>query len=340
MALAAILAVLAGLSFSAEAETSTNVNATVVMVQRAESIKGARADAAVVGKMVSDAMRSLTGESDEAAAWRSLVNSNDVVGIKVSTDLAPLHATHREVVDAVARGLHAAGVSADKIIVWDLDAAKMREAGFDVSGTGSNALYRVEAVKPDGWDAEGFYQNVLVGQLIWGDLLFGREDQQLNTRSHLPRLLTKTVTKLINVPVWGDHDPCGFRGGLYSLSVGGLDNTRRFERMGQNGNPSIAEICAMPVIRNKLVLTVTDALVVGYGGGTGFKPRNAWNHGALYVSRDPVAVDAIGLGLVDEKRAASKFPLVAPLAGHIPSAVRLGLGVSDRERIEVRRVAP
>jgi hypothetical protein len=321
---------------SADVTGSTNAIATVVMAQRADAIQRGAPASDVVDRMMADTIKSLTGASDEASAWRSLVATNDVVGIKISTQGAPLHATHRVVVDAIARGLHKAGLSPDQIVVWDLDARKMKAAGFDPAVDPTPKLYRIEAVMPDRWDADAFYTSVLVGKLIWGDLLFGRDDQQLHTRSHLPLVVTKTVTKLINVPVWQDHDPCGFRGGLYSLSIGALDNTRRFEGFGQTGNPAIAEIVNLPVMRGKLVLTVADALVVGYAGGGAFKPRYSWTHGALYGSRDPVALDAVGLKLVEEKRAEAKLPPVSPMAGHIQTAAKLRLGVADLEKIEVR----
>ena len=49
----------------------------------------------------------------------------------------------------------------------------------------------------------------------------------------------------------------------------------------------IAEICALPQVRGKLVLNVMDGLVAGYAGGPAFKPQYSWNYGGLLFSRDP-----------------------------------------------------
>ena len=289
-------------------------------------VRGAATDTNAVRAMVRSGITTLTGQSNEAAAWQQFVSSNDVVGIKVSTQAGPLQVTRPGVVDAIVAGLRAAGVSSTNIVVWDRDPDKLSAAGY--SG-------RVIAIAPDGWDAGSFYESKLVGRLIWGDLLFGREGKELSTRSHLPKLLTQTITKLINVPVLQDHDACGLAGCLHNLSLGLVDNARRFEMRGQIGDPAIAEICALPAVRGKLVLNVMDALVAGYAGGASFKPQYSWPAGALYFSRDPVAIDSLCLELLEAKRREAKVPEIGPRARHIATAARLGLGQSDRGQIQL-----
>jgi uncharacterized protein (DUF362 family) len=213
----------------------------------------------------------------------------------------------------------------------------MRVAGY----TTAKQPYRVVSVVGDiGWDANTFYENKLVGALIWGDLSFGQEGTGLSTRSHLPKVLTQTITKLINVPVLLNHDPCGLSGCLYNLSLASVDNARRFETNNQRGDPYIAEICALPVIRDKLVLNIIDGLIGGYAGGPSFKPQYSWNYGGLYFSRDPVAIDSVCLQLLEAKRRETKIPPIGSLASHITAAARLGLGQSDTNRIELIEVKP
>jgi uncharacterized protein (DUF362 family) len=176
--------------------------------------------------------------------------------------------------------------------------------------------------------------------LVWGDLLFGKVESDIDTRSHLPLVLTKTITKLINVPVLQDHDPCGIAGCLYNLSIAAVDNQRRFETPNQHGDPAIADICAMPQVRGKLVLNVMDGLVGGYAGGPAFKPQYSWNYGGLLFSRDPVAVDVVALELLEAKRREAKVSAIGSQAGHITAAGRLGLGQSDRDKIELIMASP
>lgn len=292
--------------------------------------------AANIRAMVAAGVKALTGSSDEAGAWRAFVSSNDVVGIKINTQAAPLLATHRTVVDAIVAGLCSGGVPANNIWIWDRDLEKMRDAGFAKTG----ATREVAVTGEMGWDADTFYESKLVGRLIWGDLLFRPNDEQLSTRSHLPKLLTRTITKLINVPVLQSHDGCGLCGCLHNLSFGTVDNTRRFELYNQNGDPAIAEICALPAVRGKLVLNVMDALTAGYAGGPVFRPQYSWQPNALYFSTDPVAVDAVCLQLLETKRKAANVSPFGNRANHIATAARLGLGQNDSKQIEVVEVVP
>jgi uncharacterized protein (DUF362 family) len=318
----------------------------VVLVRDPSAVSGFTANVAKVRAMVTAGMKTLTGQADDAAAWRMFASSNDVVGIKINTQGASLQATRPAVVDAIVDGLRSAGVAPTNIVVWDRDATKMRAAGYGPGVQDSGV--RVVSVIPDtglprserGWDPETFYESKLVGKLIWGDLLFGKEDTALSTRSHLPKLLTQTVTKLINVPVLQDNDACGLAGCLYNITVNAVDNNRRFEMFGQKGDPSIPAICAMPVIRRKLVLNICDALIGGYAGGPNFKPQYSWPYGGLYFSRDPVAIDATCLKLLETKRSEAKVTAIGPLASHIATAGEVGLGQAKPDRIDLIETAP
>jgi uncharacterized protein (DUF362 family) len=311
----------------------------VVLVRNPSAVANNGVDPAKAQALVVAGIQSLAGESGEAAAWRHFVSSNDVVGIKISTQCGRLQSTRRAVVEAIARGLRAAGVSGTNIYVFDRDPLQMQAAGYlPVSGT--NFMRVASVVDGTGWDANVYFQNNLAGKLIWGDLLFGKDNEMLSKRSHLPKLVTGTITKLINVPVLQDNDACGLAGCLYNLSMGMVDNTRRFETLGQRGDPMIAEICAMPQVRGKLVLNIMDGLIAGYAGGPGFKPQYSWNDGALYFSTDPVAIDSLCLEAIDARRREAKVTLAGPQAVHITTASHLGLGQSDRAKIDLVEIKP
>lgn len=315
------------------------VKSRVVLVRDPSAVNNYSVNAAKAQAMVVAGIQSLTGESNEAAAWRHFVSSNDVVGIKISTQSGPLQFTRRAVVEAIARGLRAAGVSGTNIHVFDRDPLQMQAAGYrPVSGT--NSLQVASVIDGMGWDAKVYFQNNLAGKLIWGDLLFGKDDEVLSKRSHLPKLVTETITKLINVPVLQDNDACGLAGCLYNLSLGMVDNTRRFETLGQRGDPMIAEICAIPPLHDKLALNIMDGLISGYAGGPGFKPQYSWNNGALYFSTDPVAIDSLCLEAIDARRRKANVTLAGPKASHIATASRIGLGQSDRAKIDLVEIKP
>ena len=335
-----LLLALHGSSFassSTNAPVVTGPKSRVVLVRDPSAVNRFSFDDVKVRAMVAAGIKTLTGKPDEVAAWRVFVSSNDVVGIKISTVGAPLQVTRHEVVDAIIDGLQGAGVASTNIIVWDRFALKMIDGGYKINRDGPGP--RVLSVVPDtGYDPEVVFESKLVGKLIWGDMGFGTEEA-LSTQSHLPKLLTRTITKLINVPVLMDHDLCGLMGCLYNVSLGAVDNTRRFDAM-QIGSTAPAEICAIPWVRNKLVLNIADALVGGYAGGPTFKPQYSWPYGGLYFSRDPVAVDALCLELINAKRKTARVSDIGDNANHISAAARLGLGQNDRGNIDVVEVAP
>jgi hypothetical protein len=312
----------------------------VVLVRDGNATDAIKNDAPRVQAMLGQAIQKLTGQRDEAAAWRVLVSSNDVVGIKINTQAAPLSGTHRGVVEAVARGLLAAGVAATNIVVWDRDPIKLRAAGYDISGSTTARPYRVMATAPDGWDPAIFYENKFVGRIIWGDWAFNRGEDDLSTRSHLPKLLTQTITKLINIPALQDHEAAGVAGCLYNVSLGMVDNNRRFDQYPLRSDPMIPEVYSLPAVRGKLVLNIMDALVPGYAGGPAFKPRYSWPYGGLYLSRDPVAIDTLCRALLDAKRREAQLPSIVTTASHIDTAGRAGLGQAQREQIDLIEIAP
>lgn len=316
-----LLLLIAPVTMTRAAGTSTVIIAhdPCVVTQRTVDPDRAR-------RLVAAGILTLTGSNNPATAWRVFVTANDVVGIKINTQAVPLHGTHRAVVDAVIEGLRSAGVPARNIHVFDRDAEQLRAAGYPDA---------TAIVGDTGWDAAQFYENKFVGKLIWGDLRFGQPGAELDTRSHLPRLLTGAITRLINIPVLQDHDACGIAGSLYNLSLGMVDNARRFEMFGQSGDPAIAEIAALPAIRGKTILHIMDALIGGYAGGPVFKPQYSWSPGRLYFSADPVAVDTLALELIEAKRREANIAAIGSRASHIGSAARLGLGQAERSAIRL-----
>ncbi len=303
----------------------------VVLVRDPSAVTGFNVAPVRARAMIAAGLEQLTGQTNEAAAWQQIVSSNDVVGIKVSTLAAPLRVTSQAVLDAIAAGLRLAGVPATNIIVFDRDPQKLAIAEYQANG------FRLESIIGGaGFDADASMESPVVGKLIWGDLDFGKPEP-LSTLSHLPVLVTRTITKLINVPVLMEHEVTGLAGCLYNLSLGMADNARRFEQFGQRGDPAIAQLCELPAVRKKLVLNICDAFVAGYAGGPAFKPQYAWPYGGVYLSRDPVALDMYCLDLLEAKRREEKIPSVGANASHILTAVRLGVGQTNATLVEVSR---
>ena len=104
--------------------------ARVVIVQDARATTAFQARPEVVAGMVRRGITNITGKASATAAWRSLVSTQDVVGIKVFSSPGPNSGTRPAVVAAIIQELIAAGLPAKNIIVWDKYSVNLRLAGF------------------------------------------------------------------------------------------------------------------------------------------------------------------------------------------------------------------
>jgi hypothetical protein len=336
-------------------------------------------DGARVRQMVDSSLLKLTSSSDLGTAWTRLgITPQDVVGIKITTMGGPLLSTHRAIVQAICDGLQAAGVAPSHIIIWDKDASDMRSAGYPPAPAVGSRVGIASIFPGTGYDPEVIYKNEILGTLMWGDSDFirhgdgdelaraaseavkskayggdngngtGGDDAltsaatpQTSNKSYYARLVTTLCTKIINVPVLTDNAYIGLNGCLGSLALACVDNNRRFQGEPTYGDPAICEILSKDFIRRKVVIHILDALVSEYAGGPRFDPQFTKSIGAIYVSRDPVAIDSLVVKRLEQWRASDKQGRIDPIgkmASHIHSAASFGLGTDDPARIQLLRL--
>ena len=306
------------------------------------AIKDYRTDPAVVRAMVNRLVLAVTGQPTLAKAWGSLVSPDDKIGIKICAAGGELFTTHRDVVNAIVDGLVAAGHPRSSIIVWDRSLGGIKEAGYNSGAEG----YQLKSIAPkDGYDPKEIFTAPLTGMLIWGDLDFkggrgpiplGSDQEETSDQSHLSRIVSSEVTKIINVPVMSDSSTNGVAGCLYNVTIPNIDNWRRFAQGSGYGRAIIAELYNHPAIGKKVVLNIMDGLIAQYAGGPQSQPNYALHHATLLASKDPVAIDVLTLRQIEEWRENARLPSIAPLATHILFAGQLGIGCADLTRVEIR----
>lgn len=301
---------------------------------------------AVVRRMVDNLVCAATGKPTPAAAWASLVKASDRVGIKVAASGGAVSGTHPAVVKAIAAGLISAGVQPSNIIVWDRNLADLLAAGY----SRNDPLYRLRWVDTaTGYDKKSQVTAPVIGRLIWGDSAFGdrtssrMEDilaggEQLSSTSYYAKVLSQEVNKVVNVPSLTDSFLTGVNGALANMTLPNLDNWRRFTRSPDFGDPYLAEIYADAMIHDKVVLTILDALVLQYAGGPFPNPGFLTEHHTIFVSRDPVAVDATAVRLLNENRILSRLPSLDKMTLWLQSASAINLGKNSEEDIELIRI--
>src|SRR2546429_3268514 len=314
----------------------------VYAVHEPDAIKSYEANPRVVREMVNRLVLAVTGQSDVAKAWASLVAPNDRVGIKICAAGGELFTTHHDVVNAIVDGLVAAGHPRSTIIVWDRSLGGIKEAGYR-AGTDS---YQLRAITPhDGYDAKAVLTAPLLGQLIWGDLDYLGDARKMlsdtenaSNVSHFSKILSGEVSKIINAPVMSISETNGIAGCIYNMTIPNIDNWRRFAQGSRFGEDSLAEIYANPLIAKKVVFNLMDGLIAQYAGGPQPQPNYAIHHATLYASKGPVALDAVALKYFEQWRSRGSLPAIGPLAGYVSYASQIGLGNSAPNRIEVKNI--
>jgi hypothetical protein len=343
----------------------------VIVTENPDAVQRFAVNGAMAREMVDREILKLTSADDLGTAWTRLgVTPDDIVGIKITTMGGPALSTHLPIVQAICDGLQAAGLSPSHIIIWDKYQDDMVRAGYTPTRPTESHVGIASVFPGTGYDPDVFYKNELIGTLIWGDsefirhegldglsdaarnavnqkgfgdttppdLLDGSTGQQTSNKSYYANLVARICTKIINVPVLTDNSAVGINGCLASLALASVDNNRRFQNEPTFGDPAICEILDRDFMRHKVIIHILDALVAEYAGGPVFNPIFTRQIGAIYVSRDPVAIDSLVLPRLEYWRRGARVDPIGKMASHVQDAANYNLGTDDRSRIQLIRL--
>ncbi|MFA6545408.1 MAG: DUF362 domain-containing protein [Limisphaerales bacterium] len=307
--------------------------ARVVVVQDAQAMEAFTPRQDIVRRMVDRGILAHTGKTTLAAAWRSVVKTNDIVGLKVLSAPGHTSGTRPAVVAAVVEGLLAAGLPPRNIIIWDRQLVDLRIAGY--YELAERYGVRVAAAASAGWDDKTYYENSLLGNLIWGDFEFGQKGDGIGRKSFVSKLVSREITRHISIAPMMNHNLTGVGGHFYSLALGSVDNTLRFESTTRALTEAVPEIFALPVIYDHLALCITDALICQYQGEQRTLLHYARSLNQLRFSRDPVALDTLSLTELEAQREKAGIPSAKFSSELYKNATLLELGLSDVRQIRV-----
>jgi hypothetical protein len=317
---------------------ATNVTTRVVIAEGTDLLNAFLPDNARVETVFNLGLLRFTRMANVADAWRSLISTNDTVGIKVFSVPGPFNGTRPAVVAAIVRGLLTAGLSPTKIILWDKHADDLQSAGF--FDLGKQLGVRVAGAAESGYDPNTFYlpDSPVIGTLVWGDLEFGRTNRDSGKKSFLAKLVSQQMTKIISVAPLINENSAGVCGHFFSLALGSVDNSRRFEDDPDRLAIALPEIIALPSVGDRVVLNVTDALMGQYQGGPSGFLQYSTELNQIWLSRDPVALDVLSLKeLAREAKTYGALPLPTNFEIYT-NATLLQLGLNDPAKIRIERV--
>jgi hypothetical protein len=313
----------------------SNGTARVVVVSDPGAEANYQANYAAVDAMVRRGILSFTNKKTVAAAWRSLVTTQDVVGIKVMSAAGEISGTRPAVVAAVVNGLVEAGVPRSNIVIWDKRADQLRAAGY--FKLASLLDVRAEGAMDSGYERTNFYlpDSAVVGQLVYGDLEFGQKGDGVGRKSFVSKILSHQITRIISIAPLLSQPAAGVTGHLYSLAFGSVDNTMRFENDPEHLAEAIPEINALPAVGDRVVLNITDALIAQYEGGASVELHYSTGLNQLWFSSDPVALDTMAIREINRERRANSEVAFDPNLEIYTNAVLLQLGINDPSKIKV-----
>ena len=259
-----------------------------------------------------ESVKALFSVSDSRDVLKSLFSKDDVIGIKVNCLAGRGLSSNIQLVDAIIASLKKSGIDEEQIIIWDRTDKDLLRAGYKIRRSAG-------IVSCFGTDKD--YEN---------EISFSG-----SVGSCFSRILTRQCTAVINVPVLKDHDLAGVSIGMKNF-YGAIHNPNKYH--DDACNPFVADLNLHPEIRSKLRLTVCDAITAQYHGGPAYSPGFAWDFNGLLVATDPVALDSIGLKIIEDKRnekgmKSFKEEKREPL--YIRTAEDSGLGTFDRGKIKV-----
>jgi hypothetical protein len=339
----------------------------VIEVKNRAMIQGKKRNVAAIKATMDRGMKELTGATDAVEAWKHFFEPGDVVGIKVVPNGQPDAHSSFEIVLEVIEKLKAVGVKTSDMFVYDRYRGEFMDAGYQKilpSGV------RWGGLDPDGnqftLDFPSFSKDPIAGfdhdAFVWMDLVPYGDDpkDERKYRSHLGKLVTKTVNKIVAIPVLKDHGSAGVTGALKNMSHGSVNNVARSHSNTYTNvcNQFIPQMVTHPIIRDKFVLQIMDGMRAIYQGGPFSKEhgRWTWENNSILFSTDPVAIDRVEWTIVDKKRIEMKLPPVAasgktaidPLKSegfdvrqpqHIALAGALGMGNFEEKSPRGRRAS-
>jgi hypothetical protein len=238
----------------------------------------------------------------------------------------------------VVETLLEAGLAPKHIVVWDKQRSDLRQAGF--FALEQRYGIRVEGSANAGFDSAVFYNPdiPLLGPLLWSDLEFGKTTEGAGRKSHVSKLVSQELTKIVNLSPLLNHYDIGVAGNLYSLAFGSVDNTQRFELNPNYLSQTIPEIYALAAIGDKVVLNIVDALICQYQGQQVGRLQYATVLNELRFSKDPVALDLLSVETLIQQRRLTQTTATSVNKELFNNATLLQLGVGELPRIMTERL--
>ena len=299
------------------------------------------------------AVEQILQEFERRSGHRLVPGLKKKVGLKIYADSGPGLATPFPLIHAVIDALEKRGYAKENIFLVGLNPLRLRLTGFLPSfatGVGpfdGHPMFVLESGKF--YDPSWFYDSPLPSRF---DPVMNEQAVKVaangkkNTtteedrKSFLATPLFMEADFWINLPVYTDHPVLGVNGALVNATLWNASNTFRFFKSPATAPAAVAEMAAIPELREGWALTLVSLELYQFIGGPYFNSLYTVSEPRLWLSADPVQLDALMLDRLNAARKRTGFdPIESEEARMLDFAQQLGVGYRDTAKVDWVEVA-
>lgn len=269
-----------------------------------------------------EAVSAIFSEFENSALCRIKPKTKGKVGLKIYANSGAGLATPKNLVIAVIEELEKRGFKKENICIVDMSKRKMRESGFlpkyseiklgtkeDFNGSPVCDIESGEFLNKN-W----FYDNPLMPRDLQAGVFRDEEFNKEARKSYLPIPLFLTVDFWINLPVITDMQGIGICAALGNMTIWNMSNNERFFSSPANAPIALAEVAAIPELKDTMLLTILSYEKLQFVGGSVFNAAFTSSEKLLYASANPVILDFFALDYINCKRVEKGFKPIPPSA--------------------------
>ena len=288
----------------------------------------------------------------EQATGRQLVpGAKKKVGLKIYSDSGPGLATPFGLVRGLIVALEKRGFIRENIFLVGLNPLRLRLTGYLPSFSSGvvpfpgHQVYVLESGKF--YDPTWFYDSPLPSRFdpVTNDRAVeaaaggkSTTTTEEDRKSFLATPLFLDADFWINLPVYTDHPVLGINGALVNATLWNASNTFRFFKSPATAPAAVAEMAAIPELREGWALNIASLQLYQFIGGPYFNSLYTNSEPRLLMSADPVILDALMLVKLNAARKKAGFePISEDDARMLDFAQQLGVGSNDASHVSLKR---
>lgn len=289
------------------------------------------------------AVEQLLQDFEHSSGRQLIPRAKKKVGLKIYADSGPGLATPFGLVRGLIVALEKRGFARENIFLVGLNPLRLRLTGYlpsFSSGTvpfPGHPVYVLESGKF--YDPTWFYDSPLPSRFdpVTNDRAVeaaaggkSTTTTEEDRKSFLATPLFLDADFWINLPVYTDHPILGINGALVNATLWNASNTFRFFKSPATAPAAVAEMAAIPELREGWALNIASLQLYQFIGGPYFNSLYTNSEPRLLMSADPVILDALMLQKLNAARKKAGFESISDDdARMLDFAQQLGVGSND-----------